>query len=169
VGAVYPGSTGLTTGDAGGPFTVTTAYDALYRPLGIETPSGNAHYTYNAAGQRTHLVYPSGEVVTYTHDAAGRLRTVTDWDGGVTVYTYTAAGRLASLTLPNGVETAYSYDAAGRLVEIAHRDATGVLLARYTYTLDAVGNRTEVTEGVGATGEAQAGSPAPGAPGSSTI
>ena len=49
-------------------------------------------------------------------------------------------------------------------MELAHRDAAGDLLARYTYTLDAVGNRTEVTEGVGATGEAQAGSPAPGAP-----
>ena len=81
----------------------------------------------------------------------------------MTVYSYTQAGRLA-VSLPNGVETTYAYDAAGRLVELAHRDAAGDLLARYTYTLDAVGNRTEVTEGVGATGEAQAGSPAPGAP-----
>ena len=71
---------------------------------------------------------------------------MTDWAGGVTVYTYTAAGRLSGMRLPNGVQTAYDYDAAGRLVEIEHRNASGGLLARYTYTLDGVGNRVRVVE-----------------------
>ncbi len=52
-----------------------------------------------------------------------------------------AAGRLREIGLPNGVETVYGYDAAGWLVEIAHRAAGDDLLARYTYTLDGVGNR----------------------------
>jgi RHS repeat-associated protein len=47
--------------------------------------------------------------------------------------------------LPNGVETRYAYDAAGRLVEVAHSQE-GESLARYTYTLNGVGNRTQVTE-----------------------
>jgi hypothetical protein len=44
------------------------------------------------------------------------------------------------------VRSAYHYDDAGRLVEIEHRDGSERLLARYTYTLDGVGNRTGVTE-----------------------
>ncbi len=49
---------------------------------------------------------------------------------------------------PNGVTSAYSYDSAGRLAQIEHRDPAAQLLARYTYTLDGVGNRTHVTETV---------------------
>jgi YD repeat-containing protein len=65
----------------------------------------------------------------------------------VTVYTYTAAGRLAERRLPNGVTTQHRYDRAGRLIELTHRNAAGDLLARYAYTLDALGNRIQVQEG----------------------
>ncbi len=136
--------------------TMAYDYDALYRPLDVDAPTGDVTYTYDAAGQRTHLLYPTGEVVTYTHDAAGRLHSVNAWDGGVTVYTYTAAGRLNGLARPNGVTSAYTYDAAGRLVQIEHRDGSDALLARYTYALDGVGNRTAVTETVLTPAETQA-------------
>ena len=126
--------------------TMAYDYDALYRPLDVGALTGNVTYTYNAAGQRVNLIYPTSEVVTYTHDAAGRLTRVYDWNGGTTVYTYTAAGRLSGMARPNGVTSAYSYDTAGRLVEIEHRDAADLLLARYTYALDAVGNRVSVQE-----------------------
>ncbi|MFP4395115.1 MAG: PKD domain-containing protein, partial [Anaerolineales bacterium] len=125
--------------------STTYDYNALYQPLGIAAPAGDAHYEYDAAGRRTHLIYPTGEVVTYTHNAAGRLRTVTDWDGGVTIYTYTAAGRLSRIELPNGVCTDYSYDDAGRLQRIKHFKGKQ-LLSLYTYVLDPIGNRTMVTE-----------------------
>ena len=148
--------------------TTTYDYDALYQPLGIAAPTGAAHYTHNAAGQRANLVYPGGEVVTYTHDAAGRLHTVSDWAGGVTVYTYTAAGRLSGMQLPNGVTTQYGYDTAGRLVELAHRDESGGLLARYEYTLDGLGNRVVVTETV-TEPEPEPGSPPPAPTGLTAI
>jgi len=128
---------------------MTYDYDVLYRPLTIDAPTGDAHYEYDAAGRRTHLVYPTGEVVTYTHNAAGRLQTVTDWDNGVTVYTYTTAGRLSGVQLPNGVVSIYSYDDAGRRVEIEHCRGTAApcsLLGHYVYELDAVGNRVSVME-----------------------
>jgi len=50
--------------------------------------------------------------------------------------------------LPNGVQTTHTYDPAGRLTALTHTH-NGALLARYAYTLDAVGNRTRVTETVG--------------------
>ncbi|MBN2003560.1 MAG: Ig-like domain-containing protein [Anaerolineae bacterium] len=140
--------TGIT--DAVG--VMTYDYDALYRPVGIAAPTGAAQYRYDAQGQRTHLVYPGGEVVVYVHDAAGRLRTVTDWDGQTTVYTYTAAGRLQTLQLPNGIRSEYAYDIAGRLVEIVHRRGE-TLLAHYVYTLDAAGNRVQAVETFPESGE----------------
>ncbi len=58
-----------------------------------------------------------------------------------TSYTYRSTGLLASETRPNGVNTAYTYDTASRL--------TGV--SGIGYTLDANGNRTQMTDGEGMT------------------
>ncbi len=63
------------------------------------------------AGNRTHLVYPTGQIVTYTYDADNRLVGVEDWDSGLTAYEYASAslsagdgaGRLVSTGLPNRV------------------------------------------------------------------
>jgi RHS repeat-associated protein len=46
------------------------------------------------------------------------------------------------------VQAAYTYDAAGRLLGIVHTSSVGGTIASFTYTLDAVGNRTqEVADG----------------------
>jgi len=126
----------------------TYVHDARSRLITVTNPTtGTVGYRYDALGRRTHVIYPSGNTVQYTYTPAGQPHTVTDWSGGVTVYTYTAAGRLAERRLPNGVTTHHRYDRAGRLIEITHRNAAGELLARYGYTLDALGNRLQVQEG----------------------
>jgi YD repeat-containing protein len=126
----------------------TYVYDARSRLITTTNPTtGTVGYRYDALGRRTHVIYPSGDTVQYTYTPAGQQHTVTDWSGGVTVYTYTAAGRLAERRLPNGVITRHRYDRAGRLIELTHRNAAGKLLARYGYTLDALGNRIQVQEG----------------------
>jgi YD repeat-containing protein len=126
--------------------TLTYDYDALYRPLDVAAPTGDVTYSYDALGSAPTSSTPPGRRSTYTHDAAGRLTQVLDWSGGTTVYTYTAAGRLSEMQLPNGIRSMYAYDDAGRLVEIVHQNVIGDLLARYFYTLDAVGNRVGVME-----------------------
>ena len=104
-------------------------------------------YRYDAASNRTQTIYPDGKVVTYTLDAANRLTGTLSWDGQLTTYAFDAAGRLITTTLPNGVQSVNNYDAAGRLVNLTHVGPYW-LLATYTYTLDAMGNRLAVMERV---------------------
>lgn len=126
----------------------TWTYDALNRPITISAPySGTVGYRYDALGNRTQLIYPTGQVVTYTYDAANRLVQVTDHTSRITRYGYDPAGRLLTTTLPNGITTTYRYDGAGRLVNLTHAGRYWVVAA-YTYTLDAVGNRIGVIERV---------------------
>jgi len=122
-------------------------YDDLYRLVSVTDPfTGTVEYGYNLAGNRTQLTYPDGKVVTYTYDADNRLLQVQDWDDGLTRYAYDAAGRLISTTLPNGVVTTQQYDDANRLVNLAHTAADDTLLASFSYEMDGVGNRTQITE-----------------------
>ncbi len=112
--------------------------------------TGVVEYGYDLVGNRTAMtVTGNQQPVTslYTFDADNRLIQVTDWATGTTTYGYDTAGRLIITTLPNGVQTTHSYDDAGRLTALLHARGTTVL-ARYAYTLDAVGNRTHVTETV---------------------
>src|SRR3990172_4858042 len=121
-------------------------YDLLSRPLTITDPfTGTVLYTYDSAGNRLALKYPDGKTVTNTYDLASRLVTVKDWQAKTTSYAYDAANRLTTVGLPNGVTSAYGYDTADRLLNLTHQ-AVAQTLAAYTYTVDAVGNRTAVTD-----------------------
>ncbi len=63
-----------------------------------------------------------------------------------------AASRPITATLPNGVGTAYSYDNANRLTRLSHTTG-GVTLGDYQFAVDAVGNRTAITETVASVGQ----------------
>jgi RHS repeat-associated protein len=122
-------------------------YDDLYRLVSVtDLFTGTVAYSHDLAGNRTQLTYPDGKVVTYTYNADNRLLQVQDWDSGLTRYAYDAAGRLISTTLPNGVVTTQQYDDANRLVNLAHTAADDTLLASFSYEMDGVGNRTQITE-----------------------
>lgn len=119
--------------------------DALNRPLTITAPSGAVGYGYDRLGNRTTLRYPDTKTVTYTVDALNRIASVQDWASTFTSYTYNAVGQVVTTTLPNGVRTVYGYDTAQRLQTLTHSTLSQTLGA-YTYTVDASGNRTAVTE-----------------------
>lgn len=65
-------------------------------------------------------------------------------------YTYDASGNVVTTVGPDGVTERATYDRAGRLLEIANTESGGTL-SRFTYALDAAGNRIEQTTGVGTT------------------
>jgi YD repeat-containing protein len=74
--------------------------------------------------------------------------------GGVTTsYAYDAAGNVTSTTLPsgNGHVEERTYDAAGRLTRVKNVKA-GNTLVDFTYTLDPVGNPTQVIRAGSAAG-----------------
>jgi len=134
--------------------TTAHAYDALDRLVTVTYP-GNASvaYSYDAVGNRSSLTYPNDNAVHYSYDAANRLSNLTDWFGRVTSYAYDQASNLLSENYPNGAAVSFAYDAANRLVRLqnSYRGSTGNPISDFTYVLDPVGNRLQVTDGSGVT------------------
>ncbi len=138
--------------------TGTTTYtpDAMDRPTSITFPGPKTvSYTYDDLpggsasdypGQRTKITYPDSKTATYTYLADGSMSTVTDWLSKVTTYTYDNAGRLTKTQYPNTVWTDFTYDAADRLTSVVNRKTGPVTISSFTYTLDAVGNRTQMVD-----------------------
>jgi YD repeat-containing protein len=91
---------------------------------------------YNAHSQPEELTDPNGLVTTQAYDAGQRLKSLTV-GSETTNYSYDLAGLLTRVTGPDGAYLAYSYDDAHRLTGV--KDQLGNTV---TYTLDALGNRT---------------------------
>ncbi len=139
----------LTMTDGSG--TMSYAYDGFNR-LRLKSVAGSGfhlvQYIYDPVGNRIRMVYyrPAGRTVSYAYDNVNRLSSVTDWTAGkMTSYSYDANSNLVNMMYPNGRETGYTYDDGNRLVNLVNTDGAGVV-SGYAYTLDAVGNRLQVTE-----------------------
>jgi RHS repeat-associated protein len=140
--------------------TTSYQYDALNRILSATFPGSQVvSYTYDDVpggsaadypGQRTKITYPDSKAVSYTYEVDGAMKTVTDWQSKTTTYTWDNAGRLQSTTLGNGLITDYTYDAAHKLLTLVNRNG-GNTISSYSYTLDKVGNRTQVVDTNGTT------------------
>jgi YD repeat-containing protein len=101
-----------------------------------------AQLRYDAVGNRTLLVYPSGQQVQYGYDELNRLKTVKDWTGATTTYTYDAGSQLQQAGNPNGTAAAYTSDLAGRVQRINHTGPGNATILSLQYGYDKVGNRT---------------------------
>jgi RHS repeat-associated protein len=132
--------------------TTTTVPDALYRPTSVTDGAGNVTgYGYDTAGRRTTITYPAGTgTVTYGYDNANRLTSVKDWNNKTTSYVYDNADRLTTTNVANGVIETRTYDNADRLATILTKKGTTTIVS-YTYTVDSVGNRTQVVDTNGTT------------------
>ncbi|MGE3412174.1 MAG: RHS repeat-associated core domain-containing protein [Dehalococcoidia bacterium] len=140
----YCGFSGPATG------TTTTAFDALDRITSVTSPgSVTVGYTYDEVGDRTRITYPDTKTVDYTYDGNHRMSTVTDWLTNQTAYTYDDAGKLEVTSYPNGVSATVTYDGADRLTAIDNDN--GSTFSSFTYTLDDIGNRTQVVDNAGTT------------------
>jgi RHS repeat-associated protein len=107
--------------------TTTFGYDGADQLVSI---NGGPTIGYDAAGNRT-----SGTTI----GTGNQLQA----DASAT-YAYDAAGNEVGKTLKStGEKWAYQYDDANHLVSAADTSTTGVLLARVTYTYDALGRRVE--------------------------
>ena len=102
---------------------------------------------YDAAGNLEELIYPGNKKVIYTYDELNRLKTVKiDWLNQTATYNYDDAGRLTSLTNFNGTVTTYGYDNANRLTSLDNKKSDASVIASYSFTLDANGNRTQTVQ-----------------------
>ena len=104
-------------------------------------------YTYNAVGNITAVKDANGNVTQFEYDSLNRLVRKTDPLGNTWVNTYDLAGNLVSKVDGNGAVTHYSYDAAGNLLLVDYPDPD----ADVSFTYDAAGRRTGMTDGLGTT------------------
>lgn len=125
--------------------TTTYSYDPLDRLVQAVHPTGIVGYGYDQVGNRTSLTYADGRAVSYFNDAVNRLAQVVDREGKLTRYAYDAASNLLNVSYPNGTAVAYRYDAANRLVMVENTRGAQ-RLSSFAYTLDALGNRIEMTK-----------------------
>jgi len=124
--------------------TTSYAYDDLSRPTSVTFPGPETvSYQYHNVGTPSRVTYPDTKYVDYTYDEANLMKTVTDWLGKQTSYTYNNAGMLTKTELPNGVWTDYTYDNTDRLTDVDN-EKTGSTISSFRYTLDSVGNRTQM-------------------------
>ncbi|MDR2861578.1 MAG: hypothetical protein LBV07_03395, partial [Syntrophobacterales bacterium] len=125
--------------------TYTYVYDADSRVTSVTDNRGyGIAYQYDAAGNRTQMTLfpntPAQRITTYSYDNAGRPAGITSTAGAFTI-SYDLNGRRQNLIYPHQVTASYTYDHAGQLTGLTHQ-GPGQLIASFTYSLDAVGNRT---------------------------
>ncbi|WP_438799336.1 RHS repeat-associated core domain-containing protein [Brevibacillus laterosporus] len=122
-------------------------YDLLGRVTACTDSYGNTiQYRYDENSQLTHLIYPDGKIVQYTYDLAGQLTEVKDWVGRRTTYTYDENGRLIKTVRPNGTIEQRSYDAAGQMVRLWDQNRQGVMLQKYRYVYNELGQIVQEEE-----------------------
>lgn len=101
-------------------------------------------YGYDATSNRTSLTTASG-TTTYTYDERNRLDVVRLNGALQADYDYNAVSNLTQTTFGNGTQETRQYDDLNRLKQLENWQDT-TKLASYQYTLDQVGNRTQIDE-----------------------
>ena len=126
--------------------TTTYTYDEFDRPTAITSPgSQTAGYRYDLNGNRTKLIYPDSTAVVYTFDKANQLASFQDWASHLTSYQYDPDGSLKLATNPDGTTATNTFDNAERLTRVLNANGA-TTISQHAYTLDNVGNRTQVQE-----------------------
>jgi RHS repeat-associated protein len=133
---------------------VTSSYDYDYdvrdrlvkRTDAIGGVERSIAYGYDIASNMTSVTTASG-TTTYSYDERNRLDLVKQNNVLQADYDYDAANRLIKTSFGNGTEETRAYDTLNRLKELSNKRGA-IDLAKYSYTLDKVGNRKAVTETV---------------------
>lgn len=118
---------------------VSFVYDGAGR-LTRETLNGkNTLYSYDIAGGKRVLTYPSGMKVTENLNARDLISSILQNGNEIVTMSYDDSGRKSAMTYANGNSSAYSYNANGWLSQI--KAAENILNLAFIY--DAVGNITK--------------------------
>ncbi|MBI3966997.1 MAG: carboxypeptidase regulatory-like domain-containing protein [Chloroflexi bacterium] len=127
--------------------TTQYTYDELDRLLNVTSSVGNRTLKsrYDLDGNRVKLIYPDNTIVLSTYDAAGQLAQINE-GSRQTSYTYSPDRLLQQITHVNGTTTSFDYDEAHRLTDVLNKRGLEEVISQHHYTLDKLGNRTQVRE-----------------------
>ncbi|MBK7473201.1 MAG: RHS repeat-associated core domain-containing protein [Betaproteobacteria bacterium] len=125
-------------------------YDLRDRIARIDNPDGSSlAYGYDAVGNRISVTAKTAaaaapRTTTYTYDALNRLSTASGPGGLPSRRMPTTRSAISrKLPTPNSTATQYTYDSRSFLSVLRHRRGA-VILDEFTYTVNAVGDRTRV-------------------------
>jgi len=126
-----------------------TAVVENYRPGFLSNSETNVRteYGYDANGNRLTILDGNGHTTRFGYDALRRMVEERDPLGNTTRYAYDPAGNRVSLTDAEGFSTSFAFDALDRLIAIDYPDPDADV--RFVY--DALGDRTRMDDGLGAT------------------
>jgi len=117
-----------------------------------EGSSNRIDYVYDKNNTLTKLTLTAGATSVSTEYVYNPLQQVTSvLRQGVSQakFVYDERGNIISITQGNNTYAAFEYDEANRLKSVKNYNANGTLLDSYTYTYDAIGNRTSVVTNTG--------------------
>jgi len=137
---------------------VEATYDDLDRQVTATTlerrPTARTlttRYTYDAAGNVTGIVSPTGATTVNVYDAAGQLTRTTDPNGVATLIGYDYSGRQVRVSDPLGRTQRVTYDLLGQVAGESDLTSDGTVLRTQAYGYDAAGNLTSSTSQVSGT------------------
>ncbi len=126
--------------------TISYEYDIMNGLTAVNLADGKEiHYTYDDSCRLTSVETPFG-TTSYKYDVLDRLVRVVAHDGTATLYEYDANGNRTEVHYANGIVIKYVFDEVNRLICEKVLDKDGELVAQYTYTLGAAGERLKVEE-----------------------
>ena len=137
-----------TVTDPSGHVTTIVSYDGAGRITRLTDSNGvNTDMTYTPRGWlASHSV--GGATTSFTYMPYGAVQTVTDPDGITTTYGYDPAHRLVNITDAQGNYIQYTLDAAGNKTAEQIYDGTGTLHKSLTRSVNALGQLTQVMDGL---------------------
>ena len=119
--------------------TVSFVYDGAGR-LTSETLNGKrTGYSYDIAGGKRSLTYPSGMKIVENLNARDMITSILQNGNEIVTMSYDNSGRKSAMTYANGITTTYGYNDNGWLSQISA--AENILNLAFSY--DAVGNITK--------------------------
>jgi RHS repeat-associated protein len=106
-------------------------------------------YTYNARDQITQI-NQAGQTRSFGYDGYGRLSTRTTPEQGTTTYSYLADDAVQTITDARNATTTFGYNNRHLVTSISYGvPATVAATPNVSFTYDAAGNRTSMTDGLG--------------------
>ncbi|MFT3856662.1 MAG: Ig-like domain-containing protein [Aquabacterium sp.] len=140
--------------------TTTFSYDKLNRRVSMTEPDPDGAgssaataqqppvtlYSYDLVGNLLSVTDPRGHSTRYTYDKLHRQTSVTDALQHTSSVTYDDVGNVIEETDALGRKTVHTYDDLDRRTRTEQPDADGTGAPVWTYTYDAAGNRTGITD-----------------------
>lgn len=137
--------------------TTTNTYDLNNQVTIVSENATNSFgYTYDDNSNLTEMTASAGSNIIktgYTYNRLNQPTTLARIIGVTSVaqakFVYDERGNLISTSNANGTYTAFEYDSNNRLMSVKNYNSSGTVLDSYSYTYDANGNRTSVTNATG--------------------